>query len=749
MPRIVVKNKAEIICEYIVGRNKINVGRGKGNVIVIDDETVSEEHCVISSSDGKLVADDLNTAFGTTVNGKKINKQEVNIGDEIGVGTQYTLLVKPYGKEKVEKSAMATNQPEAYILGIQGKMEGRKFELNPVETRIGRAKDFNDIWISKDLDKSVSRRHTTILYTEGKYVLTDRRSRNRTFINQRQVNETDEIVLKDRDEILIGKSIFRFIVGKSEDYTAPKKAGIFFIRILPKLKGLAAIVVLITGIFLAFNGMSGLVTISSRPVDLYMDNMNWKGEGFRNSWKGFLPKGTYDIIPSPAIGNINYDKYPEIVMADAMGKIYAWSGFDSALLWEKEIGQAMLTSPVLADVNSDGILDVVVGSDNSRVYVFDGISGQMLYKSSFIGGKLLFSSSPLVEDLDGDGFNDIVVVTDDRIVCFLYSPITGTQEPYHFKTPEDILSSPVVLHSNTGSDKVAIGTNGGKIYLFDVFDPDNREVIDITQKINMLKGVNLVLNEISSIPAVADLDGDGTDDLVIATGAYYIVALNIRNQSLIWAYKMRPFSTLDTPKRYASPVLTDLNGDRIPDVITGWANGKVVALNGRSGELIWEHRTGEDNRIISSLALADFNKDMVMDAVACGESGSMVILDGRVEAEQRVISNEIFVRSAVTSSPVVGDINGDGYLEIIITAVNNNLLAYTTPTQVFKNEIFWHSFRQSARNSGTLFYVSKVGKYQILTVVGFLLVVVPVVVSIVSRKKKLKRRPHIINGRKK
>ncbi len=745
MPKIVVKNKVEIVKEYVIGKGKVTVGRVKGNSITLDDEAISEEHCVISRIDNKLVLEDLNTAFGTTVNGKVISKQEISIGDEIGVGN-HLLSIKPSGKEKVKKSAIGDSRIEAYLLGIQGKMDGRKFELNPVETRIGRAKDFNDIWILKTLDKSVSRRHATINYTDGKFILTDKRSRNRTFVNQQQVNETDEVALKSGDEILIGKSIFRFIIGRKEDYSTPKKAGIFLIRFFPKLKKIIAALALMAGLLLNYEGIKGLSIISSKPADIYIDNLNFKPENFIRTWKGYFPKETFDITPSPAIGNINTDKAQEIVMADAMGRVYVWGGRGGNLLWQSELGQSKLTSPVLADINNDGVLDVVVGSDNSRVYVLDGISGQVLYKSDFIGGKLLFGSSPLVDDIDGDGFNDIIVVTDDKIVCFLYSPITGSKEPYFFKTPEDILSSPVFLDNLNGQDKVAIATNGGKIYLFDVINPESREVIDVTQKINMLKGVNLILNEISSVPAVADLDGDGIQDLVFTTGAYYIVALNGKTQSLLWAYKIRPFSTLVTPFRYASPVVTDLDMDGKPDVITGWANGKVIALNGHTGKPLWEHYTDQDNRIISSIALADFNKDGIMDPVVVGEDGSVVILNGSVNVKERMLSNKAFVRGAITSTPAIGDINGDGYIEIVVTAVNNNIYVFTTPTRVFKNEMFWRSFRQDADNTGSLFYISKGIKYQAFTGSGVFLIIGVLVVTKIAKKKKFKRRPEVIKG---
>jgi len=750
MPKLVIKSKAEVIKEYIIGKNKITIGTSKENNIVLDDESVSEEHCIINQSEGKFFVEDLNTAFGTSVNGRSISKQEINLGDEVIIGN-HSVVMKPYGKEKdtKEKSAMGAGQPEAYLLGIQGKMYGRKYELTPAETKIGRSKDFNDIWIPKEIDKSVSRRHTTIKFADGKYILTDRRSRNRTFVNQLQVNETDEIEIKDSDEILIGKSIFRFIIGQKENYSLPKKAGIFWVRFMPKLMKIFAVIILLLSLFMGNQSMTGLSTINSKPVEIYLDDLGWNPEGFSRSWKGYLSEEVLDIIPSPAIGDINADNIPEVVVGDAMGRVYAWSGLDGALIWKSEIGQSMVTSPVLADVNNDKVLDVIIGSDNSRLYILDGLSGQMLYKSDFIGGKILFASSPLVEDLDGDGFKDIVVVTDDKVICFIYSPIIGSQKPYYFNTPENILSSPVFLQSEDGPDQVAVATNGGKIYLFDVLNPENKQVVNVTQKINMLKGINLILNEISSVPAVADLDGDGTQDMVFATGAYYVVALNTRNKSLFWAYKISPFSTLSAPVRYASPAITDLNMDGIPDVIIGWANGKVMALNGVSGEIIWEYNAGSSNRIISSVSLADFDKDGIMDPVVTGEDGSVFVLNGSEYAEERVLSNKNNVRNPITSTPALGDINSDGYMEVVLTSVNNKINVFTTPTRVFKNEIFWSSFRRDSKNSGMQFHVDKSFKFQIFIGIGLFLILATLIKAKLSKIKKFKKKPQIIDGRKK
>src|SRR5258708_6736587 len=80
--------------------------------------------------------------------------------------------------------------------------------LEKLEISIGRAPN-SDILLSKD--KLTSRRHATVRYENGNYVLRDERSANGTFVNGQQVEEMVSRVLQDGDHIGIGEHelIFR------------------------------------------------------------------------------------------------------------------------------------------------------------------------------------------------------------------------------------------------------------------------------------------------------------------------------------------------------------------------------------------------------------------------------------------------------------------------------------------------------------------------------------------------------------
>ena len=74
--------------------------------------------------------------------------------------------------------------------------------LEKLETSIGRAPT-SDILLSKD--KLTSRRHATIRYENGNYVLRDERSANGTFVNGQQLEEMTPRTLQNGDHIGIGE----------------------------------------------------------------------------------------------------------------------------------------------------------------------------------------------------------------------------------------------------------------------------------------------------------------------------------------------------------------------------------------------------------------------------------------------------------------------------------------------------------------------------------------------------------------
>ncbi|HEX3544238.1 MAG TPA: sigma 54-interacting transcriptional regulator [Candidatus Acidoferrum sp.] len=87
----------------------VTIGRNAGNTVRLEDSAVSPHHCVIESQHGKAVLTDLESHFGTFVNGIPVKDRELKSGDQIAVGNSVFL----FQTEKVHSVASSPVQISA------------------------------------------------------------------------------------------------------------------------------------------------------------------------------------------------------------------------------------------------------------------------------------------------------------------------------------------------------------------------------------------------------------------------------------------------------------------------------------------------------------------------------------------------------------------------------------------------------------------------------------------------------------
>jgi pSer/pThr/pTyr-binding forkhead associated (FHA) protein len=106
-------------------------------------------------------------------------------------------------------------RPARFILRSDAGETLQEYPLDKLEITIGRAPN-SDILLSKD--KLTSRRHATVHYEGGQYVLRDERSANGTFVNGQQIEDMAPHVLRDSDHVGIGEHelLFREFGAESQ-----------------------------------------------------------------------------------------------------------------------------------------------------------------------------------------------------------------------------------------------------------------------------------------------------------------------------------------------------------------------------------------------------------------------------------------------------------------------------------------------------------------------------------------------------
>jgi hypothetical protein len=285
--------------------------------------------------------------------------------------------------------------------------------------------------------------------------------------------------------------------------------------------------------------------------------------------------------------------------------VVAVNGATGALIWRFKTPfdnmnnftlNAVLSSPSLADVDDDGELEVGFGSTNNNIYLLDA-HGALLWKYRAYDS---IWSSPAFADVNGDGRKEMIIGSD-------FGPGNST--------PQGTFP----------------GTYGW-VYAFDTAGGPNQNR-QFGQGYIWAKPFD---ESIYSSPAVADLDGNGTLEIVVGASCAH------GNSGGRWV-KILDAATGNTKQTLStascvvsSPALGDLNGDGKLDIVAGVT--ATTQPDGKPHVEAWK----SDGTLLWNVPVVS----------ATAES------DGAVFYDQ-------------SNSPVIADLDGNGSLEIAVTVLNS------------------------------------------------------------------------------
>ncbi|WP_440059513.1 FG-GAP-like repeat-containing protein [Thermogladius sp. 4427co] len=154
---------------------------------------------------------------------------------------------------------------------------------------------------------------------------------------------------------------------------------------------------------------------------------------------------------------------------------------------------------------------------------------------------------------------------------------------------------------------------------------------------------------IATSPIIADLNGNGVNDIVFNACDGYTYAISGVNYTILWKYPTR--------NGLSVPAAGYLRGDGVLYVVVPGPR-ELYCLRGDNGSLVWVVE-GYFGR--ASPAIADVDGDGLPEVVANTLDGHVVIIsgDGSVKAD-------ITVGDQPVSTPAIGDVDGDGIPDIVV-----------------------------------------------------------------------------------
>ncbi|HEV2719962.1 MAG TPA: C25 family cysteine peptidase [Thermoanaerobaculia bacterium] len=373
-------------------------------------------------------------------------------------------------------------------------------------------------------------------------------------------------------------------------------------------------------------------------------------------------------------------------------------------------------TPAFAHLHSPQHADIIVNG-LSRIYAFHpdgspvtGWSGGVLIPPITCGSGAspsVFYTSPVIADLDGDGTPEIITTAIDggescaggnaHLYVFKSSGVLQTQ--YDFPGANYSFGAPAVADLPNGKQEVVFATTRGEIFI--IGDSGRTKIATVPNA--------SFTNEVS----LGDLDGDHQLDIVVASVSNNRVYAFHTDGTLVNGWQGGiPLDTGDRMvnnfTRSTSIALGDLDCDEKSDVVAVGEKEVYVFRNDGMPMPGWPvFRDGKSGPVTSQASplIADIDGDGVPDIIVASANKSG---EGTIEAwhvvsplQSPVSHFPIVIDDPIGRTPALADLDGPGSPLKLIAGAGSKLYVWETES-LARAELLWPQIYHDPLHTSTM-----------------------------------------------
>jgi outer membrane protein assembly factor BamB len=366
---------------------------------------------------------------------------------------------------------------------------------------------------------------------------------------------------------------------------------------------------------------------------------------------------------SPRVIDLNRDGVGDVVLGAGREEfhhcdsaVFALDGRTGEMLWNVSSIDQIFGSAAVKDLNGDSVMDVVIGGRSAELMAINGVTGEVMWKFNKKKGARKwynFYNPQFIVDQDGDGMEDILISNGGDVMA----------KPYDPKRPPGYL---LVLSSRDGK------------LLAKAEMPDGKETY--------MSVAALPIDNGKDYKVVFGTGGETIGGHLFVTTLAEILRGDLSGAKLLDTSKDKGY--------IGPPVWIDITGDSYPDIVANAVEGKLLAFDGRTYEPLWSVKV-PNTEAYSSIAPGYFTSDSVPDFFVSYAIGKWPNLDWSKQIMVNGLTGKIEYIDSLgyyqTSTPVIFDLNNDGWEDAILSV---NLHVYDeADNRTLHNGLFMLNFR--------------------------------------------------------